>query len=142
MFNDRTGQFPVLSFLSLPCRRVYVKRILISTWLFGITVALLAACATQKVQPTAGHPPLSEQEMLVACHDCHAQATPQVSREWHQSGHGIASVKCYQCHGTFEQLKAEPSLDSCAVCHSGQWAHAEGKKCWQCHSAHTFKARR
>lgn len=122
-----------------------MKRTILCAVPFVFLVVILAACAMQKLPEktmVSGHPPVTEQEMLIACQDCHAQITPQVHQQWYQSGHGIASVKCYQCHGTFESLKTEPSLDACAVCHTGQWAHSEGKKCWQCHSAHTFKARR
>jgi hypothetical protein len=119
-----------------------VKRIILYIMFFALLIAVLTACAMRTAERprTSGHPALSEQEMLIACQDCHAQATPQTYRQWHQSGHGMATVKCYQCHGTFEGLRTEPSLDSCAVCHSGQWEHAEGQTCWQCHPAHTFEA--
>jgi hypothetical protein len=118
-----------------------VKRIIL-TMFFVCLAAVLTACALRSAERPrmSGHPPLSEQDMLIACQDCHAQATSQVYQQWYQSGHGIATVKCYQCHGTFEGLRAEPSLDACAVCHARQWEHAEGKTCWQCHPAHTFKA--
>lgn len=119
-----------------------MKRIILYSLFVAFLAAALTACVMRSAPtaPLSGHPPLSEQEMLIACQDCHAQKTPQVYQQWYQSGHGIATVKCYQCHGTFEGLQAEPSLDACAVCHSGQWAHAEGKTCWQCHPAHAFKA--
>jgi hypothetical protein len=119
-----------------------VKRIILYIIFFALLIVVLTACAMRTAERprTSGHPALSEQEMLIACQDCHAQATPQTYRQWHQSGHGMATVKCYQCHGTFEGLRTEPSLDSCAVCHSGQWEHAEGQTCWQCHPAHTFEA--
>jgi hypothetical protein len=118
-----------------------VKRIILIMF-FVCLVAALTACAPRSAESprTTGHPPLSEQEMLIACQDCHARATAQLYQQWYQSGHGIATVKCYQCHGTFEGLRAEPSLDACAVCHTRQWEHAGGKTCWQCHPAHTFKA--
>lgn len=106
--------------------------------------AALAACAPQNGGTAAagkGHPPLSEQDQLVACADCHRKATPEIAREWFDSSHGVAMVKCYQCHGTFEGLRTTPSLDACAICHSGQFEHAGGKKCWECHPSHGFKAR-
>jgi hypothetical protein len=118
-----------------------VKRIIL-TMFFVCLAAVLTACALRSAESPrlSAHPPLSEQDMLIACQDCHAQATSQVYQQWYQSGHGIATVKCYQCHGTFEGLRAEPSLDACAVCHARQWEHAGGKTCWRCHPAHTFKA--
>jgi hypothetical protein len=101
---------------------------------------LLAACTIGKpAQQTAGHPPLSEQQQLVACDDCHRSTTPTVYRQWFDGTHGLAQVKCYQCHGTFENLRRSPDLGNCNACHADKMGeHRAGKDCWTCHSAHAF----
>ncbi len=89
-----------------------------------------------------GHPELSEEEMYVACADCHQEATPDVYKEWYGSAHGIAMVKCYQCHGTFETFRLTPSREDCAVCHAKMLEKCpKDKDCWKCHSPHAFKTR-
>jgi hypothetical protein len=89
---------------------------------------------------TSSHPKLSEQEKLIDCADCHKNSTPKIHNEWYESTHGISNVKCYLCHGTFENMKKIPDLSNCAVCHKGAFEHSGGKKCWECHKAHGFKA--
>ncbi len=121
-----------------------MRAIILLTLLCSLTLAAACSRSMPPVPGSAGlpgHPALSEQQMLTACHDCHRRVTPEVFSSWHDSGHGIGQVKCYQCHGTYEELKAEPSLEACAVCHSGQFEHAGGRTCWQCHPAHSFEAR-
>jgi len=93
----------------------------------------------QPVQKNGGHPKLSEQQMLIACSECHREVTPELYSSWYDSGHGMDNVKCYQCHGTFEDLRVEPDMARCAVCHARQFEKsAGGKSCWQCHPAHVF----
>jgi len=113
----------------------------------GFLTALLAGCVsgtgdspnTNAMKPVSGHPALSEQEKLIACQDCHRDATPDVYEEWYESAHGMAQVKCYECHGTFEELKTVPDETSCAVCHDAQCKQkTTGKQCWECHPAHKF----
>lgn len=89
----------------------------------------------------AAHPTLSEQEKLTPCADCHKTVTPKVYNEWFESTHGVANVKCFQCHGTYEELKTVPDVNRCAVCHAEAFSHAEDKVCWSCHKAHGFKIR-
>jgi len=118
---------------------------------------LLAACtcpvsdcplnATTAVSSSApasqGHPQLTEQEQLIACSQCHQDVTPAITEEWFNSTHGIANVKCYQCHGTFEDMRTTPDLTRCAVCHSRQFHKSiPDKACWECHPAHTFTVHR
>ncbi len=87
------------------------------------------------------HPDLSEQEMLIACSDCHRENTPDIEKEWFDSLHGIAMVKCYQCHGTFETFKVTPSKADCATCHQDMLEKcSQDKACWECHVPHSFKA--
>lgn len=90
------------------------------------------------------HPELSEQEMLVSCADCHKEATPEIEKEWYDSVHGIAMVKCYQCHGTFETFQVTPPQSNCETCHvaMADKKHTEDKPCWECHVPHLFKAKK
>ena len=97
--------------------------------------------AAKVAAPAApGHPELSDQEKLIACAQCHQDVTPALYNEWFNSTHGIANVKCYQCHGTFEDLHTTPDPARCSVCHAGQFHKSvPGKTCWECHPAHSFK---
>lgn len=104
-------------------------------------VAVLTACGSMQTMTTrAGHPGLSEQQMLTACSDCHRQATPQLYDEWYASTHGLGSVKCYQCHGTFEGLRKTPDMQgSCGSCHADKLGdHTGSQNCWNCHDVHSF----
>ena len=102
-----------------------------------------AAGAAIKAVKTEGHPEVSEQEKLTPCFECHKEATPDIEKEWYNSGHGIANVKCYQCHGTFENMKKVPSDDNCYVCHANAKNHTKpGKTCWACHPAHNFPVKK
>ncbi len=109
-----------------------------------ITIAMASACtagASKKATTTkAGtHPELSAQEKLTPCAQCHKDATPEVYKEWFDSVHGIAKVKCYQCHGTYEELKTSPDETHCAACHNAQYQkRPSDRKCWDCHPAHRF----
>ncbi len=109
-----------------------------------IAIVMVCACAagTSKkatAMKTGGHPELSAQEKLTPCATCHKDATPEVYNQWYDSVHGIANVKCYQCHGTYEDLKASPDETNCAACHSAQYQkRPKDKKCWDCHPAHHF----
>lgn len=86
------------------------------------------------------HPELEEQEMYIACADCHLEETPDVYKQWYDSVHGIAMVKCYQCHGTYETFRLTPARSDCAVCHEKMTDKCpEDKDCWQCHAPHAFK---
>lgn len=113
----------------------------------GLILAILAILIFS-VPPVTGqnekeaHPELSEQEMLIACADCHRESTPEIEKEWFDSVHGIAMVKCYQCHGTFETFKITPAKADCATCHLDMLDKegAQDKPCWECHVPHSFKA--
>ncbi|MDR2549911.1 MAG: multiheme C-type cytochrome [Desulfobulbus sp.] len=89
------------------------------------------------------HPELSKQEQYIDCAQCHAEATPKVHEEWFASRHGLAMVKCYQCHGTFENFRVTPTRQDCAACHENMLKKCpQDKPCWQCHVPHTFKAKK
>ncbi len=112
-------------------------------------VVMLAASVASAASATAGdkgkamHPELSEQEMLVDCAACHQEATPEITKEWYDSLHGIAMVKCYQCHGTFETFVVTPSRQNCATCHADMLEKcAADKPCWECHIPHSFKEKK
>jgi len=106
---------------------------------FGV-LALLVVSAVADEAAKVTHPELDEQDMLVACASCHEEATPEVYKEWYGSVHGIAMVKCYQCHGTFETFKVTPTKEDCATCHANMLEKCPGDKpCWECHIPHEFK---
>lgn len=114
------------------------------SWAVGAISMVALLCLSLSAWAGSGekaeHPELSEQEMYISCADCHKQATPEVEKEWYDSVHGIAMVKCYQCHGTFETFKLTPSKADCATCHTDQLKKCSKKKeCWECHVPHSFK---
>lgn len=110
--------------------------------LLAILAVLLLAVSAMAAD-TAKHPQLTEQEMLIDCAECHKTATEQVEKEWFDSRHGIAMVKCYQCHGTFESFAVTPSKETCATCHGDMMQKcSQEKSCWECHAPHTFKAKK
>ncbi len=106
-------------------------------------LAGLAVSAVTGDKEKVAHPQLSEQEMLQDCADCHRQATPAIEKEWFNSLHGIAMVKCYQCHGTFETFAVSPSKETCGTCHTDMLVKcAQDKPCWDCHAPHTFQKKK
>lgn len=116
------------------------KGVLLSACLFlGVAVGTLFA------QAKATHPELSEEEQYVACRDCHREVTEDIYQDWYNSVHGIANVRCYQCHGTLEEFYVTPPVFKCASCHSKEVSHMKvpeglGKAtCWTCHPVHRFQ---
>jgi len=119
-------------------------------------VAIVGACAfrcpcrclkadpvdiqSQKVNKNiCKHPKLSPQQKLIACATCHKEVTPNIYKQWYNSGHGLDNVKCFQCHGTYENFRVVPDISTCAACHAKQCAKTvSDKTCWQCHPAHRF----
>ena len=117
--------------------------------LSGGAALVILAILILSVPPVTGtaekatHPELSEQEMLTACSDCHRETTPDLEKEWYDSVHGLAMVKCYQCHGTFETFKLTPKREDCATCHADMLDKCPSDKpCWECHVPHSFKAKK
>ena len=114
--------------------------------LLTLTLAtFFAGCAhlgnreVSKVSSAGQHPELTGKEKLIACSTCHRYVTPDVYKSWFNSRHGLGEVKCFQCHGTFENLKVRPDETMCAACHNTQFQHSiYGKSCWTCHPAHAF----
>ncbi|MCB2180618.1 MAG: multiheme C-type cytochrome [Desulfobulbaceae bacterium] len=105
----------------------------------------MASCSArqphaQEGMNSGGHPELTDQQKLIACSECHKSETPDIYDEWYQSLHGIGMVKCYQCHGTFENMAVVPQKSDCAVCHTAAMEKCPADKlCWECHTPHTFK---
>ncbi len=131
-----------------------VKRFLIVAAVLAAVIALVGCAdklppAPETVSPPppvtnaagvpAGHPQLDEQETYVACSDCHRDVTPEIVEQWENSAHGIGLVKCYQCHGSYDNMMRVPAVSNCSICHEDKVSnHTEGKVCWQCHAAHGF----
>jgi hypothetical protein len=112
------------------CRCLLVLLFVVGSW--------SGASAAQKKKQQ--HPPLTEQEQLIACDQCHQETTPELHKEWFDSNHGLAMVKCYQCHGTFETFRITPKPQDCAACHENMMHKCpQNKACWQCHIPHSFK---
>lgn len=108
----------------------------------AIGLSLLAFSAEAKKQDVikrGTHPEVTEQDKLMPCHECHKTSTPKIYQEWFESVHGIGNVKCYQCHGTFENMQRVPDVNRCAVCHAEAFGHSENKPCWECHKTHRFQ---
>ncbi len=109
-------------------------------------ISLAAACtaatsgiSAEPVKAVGSHPQLSQREMLTPCARCHRDVTPDIYKQWYDSVHGIANVKCFQCHGTYENFRTQPDETSCAACHNAQYLkRPKDKKCWDCHPAHNF----
>jgi len=77
------------------------------------------------------------------CESCHKDVTPEVYKSWARSKHAIANVKCYQCHGTFENFHKVPPISKCEACHYREVKtmklRAPKMSCWDCHPAHMFR---
>lgn len=109
--------------------------------LLGLAELVISATAGDKEK--AAHPQLSEQEMLMDCADCHREATPEVEKQWLNSLHGIAMVKFYKCHGTFETVTVTPTKAICGTCHTDMLEKcSKDKPCWECHAPHSFKTKK
>ena len=127
------------------------KRILVPVMLL---VALGTTSCTQQPAPApsdpappppvtaavaAHHVELDDQEIYTPCAECHRDETPDIYDVWYDSTHGIANVKCYQCHGTYEDMERVPDMARCESCHAGRIENCgDGMACWQCHPAHRF----
>ena len=120
-----------------------MKRNLIISILLAVAVVLgtgSAGLAGQGKAVPENHGDLTDQQKLIACSECHKSETPDIYNQWYESLHGIGMVKCYECHGTFENLAVVPDKSVCGVCHSAAMTKCPADKpCWDCHQPHTFK---
>ena len=110
-----------------------------------LALVVLAGCSTLALaaEKKRTHPKLTAQEQYIACEQCHADTTPELHKEWFDSRHGVAMVKCYQCHGTFETFRVTPKRQDCAACHENMMKKCPpDKACWQCHLPHAFKTKK
>lgn len=120
-------------------RRVHYTALVLS--LLGMVLLSVTVKAADREK--AMHPELSEQEMLIACADCHKDVTPEIEKEWYDSLHGIAMVKCYECHGTFGNFSVTPTRQTCGTCHADMLKKCpQDKPCWECHVPHSFKLKK
>ncbi len=109
----------------------------------------IAACAQYGNSPASenanpnGHSALSQSEKRQPCYECHKEVTPDIYEEWYNSRHGIAHVRCFQCHGGYDDLKVVPDVAQCSVCHMEVMDRCpKDRPCWSCHSAHEFKGKK
>ena len=110
-----------------------------------LLMSVLVACGgtgkgpqATKVQPK-GHPQLSAAERLQPCYQCHKEVTPGIYEEWYESRHGIGQVRCFQCHGGYDDFKVVPDRSRCGICHMKALENCPpDKSCWACHPAHEF----
>ena len=116
----------------------------IKGWIgLGVMIFLVWACGARgpTTVETEGyqHPEISQEEKWIACSDCHREETPEIYEEWYESRHGMAMVKCFQCHGTFETFhRVRP--EDCRACHAKAFDKCpKNKVCWECHTPHYFK---
>ncbi len=111
------------------------------------SVILVGSFTAIHAQGTAKdeHPELSPEEKLMTCRDCHREATPDIYKEWFNSRHGIDNVRCFQCHGTFDDFHKTPPITKCAACHTKEVKNlhipedSPAKTCWACHPVHKFR---
>jgi hypothetical protein len=100
-----------------------------------------AAMADQHPLPPSAIAKLPPQQQQ--CRVCHEQTTPKVYKEWAHSRHAIANVRCFQCHGTFEDFHKTPPISKCEACHYQEVQTMKEKapnmKCWTCHTPHIFE---
>ena len=77
------------------------------------------------------------------CRVCHQQVTPKIYKEWAHSKHAIANVRCFQCHGTFEDFHRTPPITKCMACHYNEvetmQKNTPGSVCWDCHKEHIIE---
>ncbi len=113
---------------------------LLFTFLCLVYTSADAESSVVNKSQTGKHPEITEQEKFLSCDECHQQATPDVYKQWFDSSHGIGMVKCYQCHGTYENFKVTPAISDCATCHVNMVEKCpKDKPCWACHTPHSFK---
>ncbi len=116
-----------------------VGLIVLSSFLLGAS-AFAFSFETHPVPPDVIRllPPQYQQ-----CSSCHADVTPKIYQSWKASKHYIANVKCFQCHGTFNDFYKVPPISKCEACHYQEVKTMKEKApnmtCWDCHPAHIFE---
>ena len=109
------------------------------------SIILVGGFSAVYAQGTDQHPELSPEEKMQTCRGCHKEVTPDIYNQWYNSRHGLDNVRCFQCHGTFEDFHKTPPVSKCAACHAKEVQHinvpenSPKKTCWSCHPVHTFR---
>jgi hypothetical protein len=92
--------------------------------------------------------PAVENGSADACQACHAQATPDVVKQWEAGRHGLLLVKCFVCHGsTGKDFVARPQAAlRCRGCHAAEVASVTSRSgkaqgCFECHAPHALEPR-
>ena len=124
-------------------RRCDVRR----KWFYvlGILSCLVFVGSPTRAYSIAKHPELEKGKRFTPCRDCHREVTPKIYKEWYNSRHGVANVRCFQCHGSIEEFRPIPRVSTCASCHRKEIKGLKvkkvgGKPCWSCHPVHSFSA--
>jgi hypothetical protein len=111
----------------------------------ALSLALLLSAPTEAKR--AGHPDVGEVGSPDACLACHAEATPEVVKQWEAGPHGLVLVKCFVCHGSVgKDFTVAPGIRRCEGCHPAEFASvaaargAGPKVCFDCHSPHELGA--
>jgi len=82
-------------------------------------------------------------DFSISCEECHAENTPEITKDWQDGKHGTFKVGCFICHGDgVERFEAKPGDGSCISCHSDyevDWSKSKSKSCFDCHDGHTLK---
>lgn len=112
----------------------------------ALSLALLLSAAPGPRR--AAHPDVGQDNAPDACLECHAEATPQVVKQWEAGKHGLALVKCFACHGTVgKDFTVAPPASRCEGCHPAEFATVRAargagpKACFACHAPHDLGAR-
>lgn len=84
-----------------------------------------------------------EVDYTISCMECHAEETPEQTKEWQESAHGVMNFGCYMCHGDGEEeFYPKPGSERCISCHSDQeveFSKHPLNNCFDCHQGHTLK---
>jgi hypothetical protein len=121
-----------------------------------LPLALALLLGSPALAAEKGHPDVGPDRSLESCEGCHAEATPQVVKEWEGSKHGLVLVKCLVCHGsTGKDFVVRTKAARCAGCHPveaaavvpAKAAKAKGKaaaeppaaECFACHAPHSLE---
>jgi len=85
----------------------------------------------------------SDVDFSISCAECHSEATPELTKQWQESKHGLMNFGCYMCHGDGEEeFSPKPSTESCIGCHADQTINEENAQvtnCYDCHKGHSLK---
>jgi hypothetical protein len=119
--------------LSAPARRTLAAL----TLLAATAIPGAALAAAPHARP---HPPVDGED----CAGCHADATPPIQAAWAGSGHGVALVRCFVCHGTTgADFRPRPDTPACRGCHAREVEAAPPRlraACFDCHDPHALVA--